>query len=244
VADEEAGIGSRASDRLITFTDAVVAIAITLLALDLPVPTGRTVSGLWASVMSDSGQYLAFLISFFAIAGGWSQHHELFRYARSTDARMKSLHLAWLLTIIVLPFATKLLFDQETIDQGVRALHWGFYALVQLLESAALFAMVRRMVSRDMLVPDTPPRVVAEVTGQSVGLMLGFGLSIPVFFATSYAWALWIAAPLLTRVVRRRLRDRDRDHDGDGDGDGDGDRHRHRHRTSLKRPDRSSGKLS
>jgi uncharacterized membrane protein len=212
VADEEAGIGSRASDRLITFTDAVVAIAITLLALDLPVPTGRTVPGLWASVMSDSGQYLAFLISFFAIAGGWSQHHELFRYARSTDAPMKSLHLAWLLTIIVLPFATKLLFDRETIDQGVRALHWGFYALVQFLESAALLAMVRRMVSRDMLVPDTPPRVVAEVTRQSVGLMLGFGLSIPVFFATSYAWALWIAAPLLVRVVRVRRRHRHRDH--------------------------------
>jgi uncharacterized membrane protein len=234
VADEEAGIGSRASDRLITFTDAVVAIAITLLALDLPVPTGRTVAGLWASVMSDSGQYLAFLISFIAIAGGWSQHHELFRYARSTDGRMKSLHLAWLLTIIILPFATKLLFDRETIDQGVRALHWGFYALVQFLESAALFAMVRRMVSHDMLVPGTPPLVVAGVTGQSLGLMLGFGLSIPLFFATSYAWALWIAAPLLSREVRRRLRARDHDHDHDHDrghdADGDGDRHRHRHR--------------
>jgi uncharacterized membrane protein len=232
VADEEAEIGSRASDRLITFTDAVVAIAITLLALDLPVPAGRTVPGLWASVMSDSGQYLAFLISFFAIAGGWSQHHELFRYARSTDGRMKSLHLAWLLTIIILPFATKLLFDRETIDQGVRALHWGFYALVQLLESAALFAMVRRMVSHDELVPGTPARVVDGVTGQSLGLMLGFGLSIPVFFATSYAWALWIAAPLLSREVRRRLRarSREREDEHEHDSDGEGDRHRHRHR--------------
>jgi ABC-type nickel/cobalt efflux system permease component RcnA len=64
--------------------------------------------------------------------------------------------------------------------------------------------------------------------------MLGFGLSIPVFFATSYAWALWIAAPLLSREVRRRLRARDHDHDHDHDrghdADGDGDRHRHRHR--------------
>ena len=84
-------------------------------------------------------------------------------------------------------------------------------------------AMVRRMVSRDMLAPDTPPRVVAEVTGQSVALILGFGLSIPVFFATSYAWVLWIVAPLLVRVVRRRRRARASDHDGDTD------RHRHRH---------------
>jgi uncharacterized membrane protein len=223
VANEEAGLGSRASDRLISFTDAVVAIAITLLALDLPVPTGHTVPAFWASVVNDSGQYLAFLISFAAIAGGWSEHHELFRYARGTDGRMKTLHLAWLLTIIVLPFATKLLFDREHLDQAVHALHWGFYSLVQVLESGALLAMVRRMVSRDMLAPDTPPRVVAEVTGQSVALILGFGLSIPVFFATSYAWVLWIVAPLLVRVVRRRRRARASDHDGDTD------RHRHRH---------------
>jgi uncharacterized membrane protein len=225
VADEEAGIGSRASDRLISFTDAVVAIAITLLALDLPVPAGHTAFAFWASVRNDSGQYLAFLISFAAIAGGWSQHHELFRYARGTDPRMKSLHLAWLLTIILLPFATKLLFTRENLDQEVHALHWGFYALLQVLESAALLAMVRRLVSRDMLVPDTPPSVVAEVTGQSQGLILGFGLSIPVFFATPYAWALWILAPLLVRVLRRRRRARTREHEQEHDAD----RHRHRH---------------
>ena len=227
MAHEEAGLGSRASDRLISFSDAVVAIAITLLAIDLPVPTGHTVPAFWASVMTDSGQYLAFLISFAAIAGGWSQHHELFRYARGTDARMKTLHLAWLLTIIVIPFATKLLFDREHLDPTVHALHWGFYSLVQALESGVLLAMVRRMVSRDMLVPDTPPRVVAEVTGQSLALTLGFGLSIPVFFVTSYAWALWLLVPLVVRVVRRRARARAAARDREAEGEGD--RHRHRH---------------
>ena len=41
-------------------------------------------------------------------------------------------------------------------------------------------------------------------------MMLGFGLSIPVFFATSYAWVIWIAVPLLVRMFHRRLRARRR----------------------------------
>jgi hypothetical protein len=76
-------------------------------------------------------------------------------------------------------------------------------------------------------VPDTPPRVVAEVTGQSLALTLGFGLSIPVFFVTSYAWALWLLVPLVVRVVRRRARARAAARDREAEGEGD--RHRHRH---------------
>ena len=66
--DDETDYDARAADRLILFSDAVVAIAITLLAIDLPLPEGGTVSEFWASVRHDSTHYLAFLISFFVIA--------------------------------------------------------------------------------------------------------------------------------------------------------------------------------
>jgi predicted MFS family arabinose efflux permease len=36
--------------------------------------------------------------------------------------------------------------------------------------------------------------------------MLGFGLSIPVFFATTYAWLLWIITPMLMAWLRRLQR--------------------------------------
>jgi hypothetical protein len=69
VSDEEQASESRAMERLTFFSDAVVAIAITLLALDLPVPEGDTFSVFWSSVHRNAGHYAAFLISFFVIAG-------------------------------------------------------------------------------------------------------------------------------------------------------------------------------
>jgi uncharacterized membrane protein len=202
-ASEDPELDARASDRLTTFSDAVVAIAITLLAIDLPVPVGQGVHHFWAAVRDDSGQYLAFLISFLAIAGGWSQHHDLYRYVRGTDARLRTYHLVWLLGIILLPFATKLLFSGSENNLTVHALQWGFYALLQVMESAALLAIVRRLVARDMMEPHTPSQVISSVVGQSWALILGFGLSIPVFFVTENAWVLWILGPLLVRRARR-----------------------------------------
>jgi uncharacterized membrane protein len=201
-AKDDPGFGSRASDRLTAFSDAVVAIAITLLAIDLPVPSGLDWPHFRASLSADYLQYLAFLISFLAIAGTWSQHHDLFRYVRGTDSRMRSLHLQWLLTIILIPFITKLLFTGGHSDTLVHALEWGTYALVQVLDSVLLLTMVRHLDAHDQLEPSTPRRVVSSVVGQSWALIIGFGVSIPLFFVNGNAWVFWILGPLLVRRAR------------------------------------------
>jgi uncharacterized membrane protein len=198
-------LNSRAADRLTTFADAVVAIAITLLALDLPIPAGSDAHQFWVSARADSGQYLAFLISFGAIASAWSQHHDLFKYDRGTDGRMRTYHLAWLLMIILNPYATRLLTSSDHNNLVIHGLQWGSYSLVQALESGALLLMAYRMTSHDLLEPDTPPRVIAHAIGQSYGTMLGFGLSIPVFFFTENGWVAWIVIPILVRLIREVL---------------------------------------
>ena len=59
---------ARAAERLTFVSDAVIAIAITLLAIELPLPEGHSVHEFWMSVKGDAGHYAAFLISFVAIA--------------------------------------------------------------------------------------------------------------------------------------------------------------------------------
>ena len=207
VPEDEPEYESRALDRLIFFSDAVVAIAITLLAIDLPVPEGGTVSAFWMSVRDNAGHYAAFLISFAVIAGGWANHHDLFRYARRTDSRLRAVNTAWLLTIVLNPFATRMLTSgHETL--GAHALRFGFYALLQVLQAGALLAMLRHMLSRGLM-PGLPRPAADGMARAAYVVMLGFGLSIPLLFVTPYAWVLWLVFPPLAGVIRQFLaRDR------------------------------------
>ena len=187
-------------ERLTLFSDAVVAIAIALLAADLPVPEGDTVSAFWSSVRRNDGHYAAFLISFFVIAAAWSDHHDLFRYTTRADPRLRTLNMTWLLAIVLVPFATRMLTASGHPALDVHALRFGFYALLQVLEAGALLAMLRHMVSRGQA-PGAPRPVVTGMARQCHVLMAGFGLSVPLFFVTTDAWLLWVIVPLLAGQV-------------------------------------------
>src|SRR5690349_18803821 len=96
------------SDRLIYFSDAVVAIAMTLLALELPVPRGETDAEVWRSfVHLLHGEYLNFVISFAVIGVFWIAHNQYFRKIHAVDPALRWLNLAWLFLIVLVPFATK-----------------------------------------------------------------------------------------------------------------------------------------
>jgi len=205
MATGEAEFARRAVERLSLFSDAVAAIAITLLALDLPVPGGATVSALWSSVRHSGSNYVAFLISFAVIAVAWSHHHDLFRYAVDMDAGLRQLNMGWLLTIVLTPFATKLLIARGLETTSAHAVRFGFYALVQVGSSALLLLLQRHLVSRRQA-PATPAASAANLTWQSYGQMLGFGLSIPLLFVWKLAWLLWIVVPLVVDRVSRRFR--------------------------------------
>jgi uncharacterized membrane protein len=194
---------TRAVERLIFFSDAVTAIAITLLAIDLPVPSGATTTAFWSSVRENDGVYLAFLVSFVTIAASWGSHHDTFKHLKRFDPRLRTQNMVWLLMIILVPFATKLLTGNGHDSLTVHAFRWGFYALVQTLTSAALFAMAWHMRDGGLLEPGTERADRAASDWRTYGPMLGFGVSIPVFFATSYAWALWFAVPLALHRLRR-----------------------------------------
>ena len=199
--DNEVESGARAAERLTFFSDAVVAIAMTLLAVELPVPEGDTVSEFWKSVQHNDGHYVAFLVSFAVIAAAWTDHHDLFRYVEGIDARLRLFNFGWLLSIVLNPFGIKLLIVSGQ-SLPTHALRFGFYALLQAMESAALYAMLRHMTAHGLA--DSGPPAVQALARQSLYLILGFGLSVPVFFATTYGWVLWFLSPVLAGQLRRR----------------------------------------
>jgi uncharacterized membrane protein len=138
------------------------------------------------------------------IAAAWSQHHHVMRYMERSDARLRTLNMTWLLAIVLNPFATRLLTSegQDTLDG--HGLRYAFYALLQVFANATFLAMVHHMISAHLQAPDTPPRIVADTNWSCVGVILGFGISIPLFFVFRYAWVLWIVGPLLAGQIARR----------------------------------------
>ncbi|WP_026539897.1 TMEM175 family protein [Paenarthrobacter nicotinovorans] len=98
-------------ERLQAFTDAVVAIALTLLILPLMESVGELADhqGTTAQWLEEE-QYavLGFVLSFVLIAVFWVQHHKLFRSVKRVDSGLLWLTVAWMFTIVVMPVATSL----------------------------------------------------------------------------------------------------------------------------------------
>lgn len=193
-----------AAERMTFFADAVIAIAITLLALDLPVPSGadiHTNADLWKALGEGRPEYIAFLISFYVIGMHWSAHHRFFRYVTRLGRGMTVFSLVWLLMIVVTPFATRLLSSGD----GAFQLRFGIYAGIQGAAGLLFLAMVFMIQRQRLYRADIPRDQFANAYFGTGALAAGFLISIPVSFFTSYAYDLWIAAPVLTAIVRKRI---------------------------------------
>jgi uncharacterized membrane protein len=127
--------------RLEGFSDAVVAIAITLLVLPL-VDIARE-SGhdpVWSILSNNSGAFIAFAISFVVIADLWMIHHRIFASIADCDRTLVRLTLLWLFTVVFLPFPTALVGGHET--QSSECLYIATLLASSLcLRASALWAM-------------------------------------------------------------------------------------------------------
>jgi uncharacterized membrane protein len=197
-SDGELEVRAIAAERLTFFADAVIAIAVTLLALDLPVPAGDTNGQMLRSVVDHRDGYLAFCISFLVIASHWRNHHRVFRYVTRLDNRLTTLTLGWLFTLVITPFATRVI-----TGNGAFQFRFGFYSIVQVV-AVMLFALMTREIERKGLSrADTPAEIHAHSLLRTVGFTAGFLLSIPISFVTSYSYVCWIIAPMVVRIIRR-----------------------------------------
>ncbi|HEX7163176.1 MAG TPA: TMEM175 family protein [Trebonia sp.] len=192
-----------AASRVIFFSDAVVAIAITLLALGLPLPdsTGSTTnSQLLRALVGYWDEYLAFVISFVVIGGHWVRHRRIFRYVSRVNHRIGQLTLLWLLMMVLTPFAARLL-----AGSGGFGVRFTLYVVIQVIASGCLVLMSRAVVRGGLLQPDAPEAARHPDNVSSLTIIVMFVLSVPVAFFTAWAFALWAAVPFLTRALRWRM---------------------------------------
>src|SRR5712664_2561523 len=99
-----AGVG-----RIEAFSDGVFAIAITLLILEIRVPTALGPGGLWPALAAQWSSYAAYVLSFLVIGIMWANHHNIFRYIGRANHLLVMLNLALMFWVAVLPFPTAVL---------------------------------------------------------------------------------------------------------------------------------------
>lgn len=126
-------------ERLIFFSDAVIAIAITLMIIDVHVPvlaTGDINAGVRA-LTNLLPSFFGFILSFLVIGRFWLAHNLALGGMRSYDPRLFRANLYFLLMIVIMPFATSFL--STNLGMQVPAL---FYNVTLTLTALANFAIV------------------------------------------------------------------------------------------------------
>ncbi|WP_245614486.1 TMEM175 family protein [Actinokineospora inagensis] len=190
MTDREVPEGAVSTERLVFFSDAVVAIAMTLLALELPVPTGATNAEFLHTLGEHRGEYLAFGISFLVIATYWRAHHRLFAHIAAVSKALMMYNLLWLFAQVVTPFATEVI-----AGDGAFEARFLFYVAVQLLAGVGFQLITWEARRSALLWPDTSPRAITESIHRSAAQSLGFLVSVPIAFFTHWAYACWAVFP-------------------------------------------------
>ena len=123
------------TNRLETFSDGVIAIAITLLILEIDVPED-TQGELWSALLRQWPSYLAYLISFAVIGIIWVNHHGILALVARVDRPLLYLNLLLLLAVAGIPFPTALVAEHlqsPGIDSEVAAAVYGGWATLVAL---------------------------------------------------------------------------------------------------------------
>ncbi len=189
-------------ERIIFFSDAVFAIAVTLLALDIRLPDGSVIlteGQLRDQILGMWQTYLGYFISFMVIGIFWMAHHRKFRLIRSYDSRLMLLNLLLLLVVAFLPFPSSLL------SKYPERVATNFYSLVMILGEMLLgllwwYASRNNRLTDPHLDPEQRRRQFINPIATSLIFLLSMGIA---YLNPTLAMLSWFLILPVTMVANR-----------------------------------------
>ena len=198
-------------DRLLALTDGVVAIALTLLVLQLQVPATLTdvnsARDLWHALDIDVGELTSYLVSFVIIAQFWLVHHRAMRNMRGHNEGLAWRNFGFLLALTLMPFSSDLIgrFGSNPLAITLFALNLAF--LTVSTQWIMLYAFSHGLVAERHRSPHD------ELAARMRGAVVLVIIAISIVFGWTetadarYVWLLFIVAPFasvrLTRLLER-----------------------------------------
>jgi len=153
-------------ERVSAFSDAVFAVLITVLVLDLrppELPTFKALLLLWPT-------WLSYAVSYLFIAIVWLNHHYLMRYATEATSRLLWFNFAHLFSMSLLPLSTAWMAASKLAPQPV-----AFYAAVFFVVNATYIALIWELIDRTPV--EVSPAVRRIMRVRSMTTLCLFGLA-------------------------------------------------------------------
>jgi uncharacterized membrane protein len=200
-------------DRLLALTDGVVAIALTLLILQLQIPVNsllkqdvNSASALWRalSVDGDGSELTSYLVSFVVIAQFWLVHHRILRTMRGHSEGLAWRNFAFLLALTLMPFTSDLMGRFSDNPLAVTFFGVNLMALSLSTQWIRIYAAHHRLIAGERYSrhEERVGRVRALLTVAVVSLSL-----VMAWTDTSlarYVWLLFLVVPVIgTRIAGR-----------------------------------------
>ena len=187
-------------ERMLFLSDAVFAIVMTLLALELRFPAGYEDANLLSGLLAMASHLIAFAISFAVVSVFWIAHATMTREIRQFDWAVAWVNLAFLFTLTLTPFATGLLGEFRTLGNA-----WRLYCLV-LIAIGTVQVVLVAVVCRDggRLVGGLSRRVALARIMRAASPALGFTVALILSlmgFAVASQFA-WVTIPLFILAAR------------------------------------------
>ena len=186
-------------NRLLALSDGVVAIAITLLVLQLTVPSPAALthpdsaSELAAQLGKGADQLVSYVISFYVIAQFWLVHHRVFRRITGQQEGLAWWNFAFLFTITIMPFTSDLLGKFSANPLAI-----DIFAANLLLATVATQLTVIYGSRKDLVTPETAQQTRAARYRVAASIFV-IALSIVLAWvnpdAAKYCWLLLALAP-------------------------------------------------
>jgi uncharacterized membrane protein len=191
-------------ERMTFFSDAVFAIAITLLVIEVRVPEihGATDAALGQALIALIPKYVGFVVSFFVIGRFWLGHHRLFGLLRSTDDRLTYANILLLLGIAFTPFPTAV-FSEYVNLKTATFLYTGWLIVLGLLNMRLVHVALRA----PLLDPEHDPVLASHLRhGTWLPIVIGLAASLAAFAGPLIVLLVLLAGPVLGAFVLHRTR--------------------------------------
>ncbi|HKQ03426.1 MAG TPA: TMEM175 family protein [Actinomycetes bacterium] len=188
--------------RVLAFSDAIFAIAITLLTINLEVRPGLHGAAFTTALHQLLPALGAYALSFLILGQLWLAHHRIFGVIARVDYTVLTRNLLFLGLIAIMPFPVRLLSDYHERPLAVAIYAAAFIAAMAL--QLVVWLDVTRPERRDLLTEPVPDEVRTGFSRTLAGMLLVFGAVMPLaMFAPQYAAVIWTTLIPLRLVVSR-----------------------------------------